>query len=125
MEDKIKVAGRVRQVVVSYSNDCKGIFLDGLSNSLNSAVYLPTCQYFGMGKKNVPSESRTASYRLFIVRVKNVCYERKVRGELLGCFFHCTLECLCPYVPTTTFRPIALRNKVECQCYNEANIPSC
>ena len=125
MEDKIKVAGRVRQVVVSYSNDCKGIFLDGLSNSLNSAVYLPTCQYFGMGKKSVPSESRTAFYRLFIVRVKNVCYERKVRGELLGCFFHCTLECLCPYVPTTIFRPIALRNKVECQCYNETNIPSC
>ena len=23
-----------------------------------------------------------------------VCYERKVRGELLGCFFYCTLEWL-------------------------------
>ena len=29
--DRIKVAGRVRQVVVLYSNDCKGICLDGLS----------------------------------------------------------------------------------------------
>ena len=77
------------------------------------------------GKKFVPSESRIAFCRLFIVRVKKVCYERKVRGELLGCFFHCTLECLCPYVPTTSFRLMALRNKVECQCYNETNIPPC
>ena len=29
--DRIKVAGRVRQVVVLYSNDCKGFCLDGLS----------------------------------------------------------------------------------------------
>ena len=29
--DRIKVAGRVRQVVVLYSNDCKGIYLDGHS----------------------------------------------------------------------------------------------
>ena len=29
--DRIKVAGRVRQVVVLYSNDCKGICLDGVS----------------------------------------------------------------------------------------------
>ena len=76
-------------------------------------------------KKIVPSESRIAFCQLFIVRVKKVCYERKVRGELLGCFFHCTLECLCPYVPTTSFRLMALRNKVECQCYNETNIPPC
>ena len=27
----IKVAGRIKQVVVLYSNDCKGICLDGLS----------------------------------------------------------------------------------------------
>ena len=73
-------------------------------------------------KKIVPSESRIAFCQLFIVRVKKVCYERKVRGELLGCFLHCTLECLHPYVPTTSFR---LRNKVECQCYNETNIPPC
>ena len=31
--DRIKVAGRVKQVVVLYSNDCKGICLDGLSIS--------------------------------------------------------------------------------------------
>ena len=29
--DRIKVPGRVRQVVVLYSNDCKGFCLDGLS----------------------------------------------------------------------------------------------
>ena len=88
-------------------------------------MYLLTSQYFGIEKKNVPSESRTAFCRLFIVPAKKVCYERKVRGELLGCFFHCTLECLCPYVPTTSFRLMALQNKVECQCYNETNIPPC
>ena len=31
LEDRIKVAGRVRQVVVLYSNDCKRISLDGLN----------------------------------------------------------------------------------------------
>ena len=44
----------------------------------------------------------------------------KVQGELLGCFFHCTLE---PYIPTTSFKLMALRNRVECQCYNETTIP--
>ena len=29
--DRIKVAGCIRQVVVLYGNDCKGICLDGLS----------------------------------------------------------------------------------------------
>ena len=48
------------------------------------------------GKKIVPSESRIAFCQLFIVRVKKVCYERKVQGELLGSYFHCTLEWLCP-----------------------------
>ena len=93
------------------------------------ALYHFVLTYFSIfcedGKKFVPEESRIAFCRLFIVRVKKVCYERKVRGELLGCFFHCTLECLCPYVPTTSFRLMALRNKVECQCYNETNIPPC
>ena len=97
----------------------------GKLNLLNIAVYLPTCQYFGrMEKKFVPSESRIAFCRLFIVRVKMVCYERKVLGELLGCFFfHSTLEWRRPYVPTTSFGLMALRNRVECQCYNETNIP--
>ena len=71
-------------------------------------------------KKIVLSESRIAFCRIFIVWVKKVCYEQKVRDELLGCFLHCALECLCPYIPTTRFR---LRNKEECQCYNETNIP--
>ena len=31
LKDRIKVAGRVRLVVVLYSNDCKGICIDGLS----------------------------------------------------------------------------------------------
>ena len=31
LEDRIKVAGRVRKVVVLYSNNCKGIGLDGFS----------------------------------------------------------------------------------------------
>ena len=70
-------------------------------------------------------ESRIAFCRLFIVRVKKVCHERKVRGELLQYLFHCTLECLCSYGPTTSFRLMALRNKVECQCYYETNIPLC
>ena len=48
----------------------------------------------------------------------------KVQGELLGCFFfHCTPEWLLPYVPTTSFKLMVLHNKVECQCYNETNIP--
>ena len=70
------------------------------------------------GKKIVPSESRIAFCRFFIVRVKKVRYEEKVREELLGCFLHCTQECLRQYVPTTSFR---LRNKIECQYYNERN----
>ena len=51
-------------------------------------MYLLTCQYFErMEKKILPTESRIAFCRLFIVRVNKVCYERKVRGEILGCFF--------------------------------------
>ena len=90
-----------------------------------NAVYLLTCQHFEMEKKFVPSESRIAFCRLFIVRVKRVCYERKVREELLGCCLHCTLEFLRPYVPSTSFRLMALQNKVECQYCNETNIPLC
>ena len=37
-----------------------------------------------------------------------------VCGELQACFLHCTLECLHPYVTTTSFRLMALQNKVEC-----------
>ena len=77
------------------------------------------------GKKFVPSESRISFCQLFIVRVKKICYESKVREKLLGCFLHCTLECLCPYVPPTSFMLMALWNKEECQCYNETNIPPC
>ena len=75
------------------------------------------------GEKIVPSESRIAFCWLFIVRVKKVCYERTVRGKLLGWFFHSTLEWLRPYGPTASFRLMALQNRVECQCSNETNIP--
>ena len=37
--------------------------------------------------------------------------------KLLGCFFHCILEWLCPYVPTASFRLMSLQNQVDCQCY--------
>ena len=47
----------------------------------------------------------------------------KVQGELLRCFFHCKPEWFQPYVPTTSFRLMALRNRVECECYYETNIP--
>ena len=90
-----------------------------------NAVYLLTCLFRKDGKKIAPSESRIAFCRLFIVRVKKVCYERKVQGELLGCFLQCTLEFLHPYVPSTSFRLTVLWSKVECQCYNETNIPPC
>ena len=65
-----------------------------------------------MEKKLVLSESRIAFCQLFIVQVKKVCYERKVQGELLGCFFHCTLKCLPPHVPTTSFPLMVLWSKV-------------
>ena len=55
--------------------------------------------------------------RLFIVLFKNVCYERKVQGELLGSYFHYTLEWLRPQVPTTSIRLMMLGDRVECQCY--------
>ena len=101
------------------------IFLfGGKLNLLNIAVYLLTSQYFGrMEKRFFSSESRIAFCQLFIVRVKMVCYERKVRGELLGCFFHSAMEWPHPYVPTTSFRLMRLQNWVECQSYSETNIP--
>ena len=98
----------------------------GKLNLLNSTVYLLTCQYFERIEKNLSRWKVGLHFAdFFIVQVKTVCYERKVQGELLGFFLHCTLECLCPYVPTTGFRLMVLGNKVECQCYNETNIPPC
>ena len=61
------------------------------------------------GKSFVTSETRIAYCRLFIVRHKKVYYERKVREELLGCFFHCKLEWLRPYVPTASLKLMSLR----------------
>ena len=79
---------------------------------LSIAVYLLTCQYFRrMEKRFAPEESRIAFCQLFIVRVKKVCYERKVERELLGSYFHCTLEWFHPYFPTTSFRLMTLWNK--------------
>ena len=77
------------------------------------------------GKKFVPQESRIEFCQLSIVWVKKLRYEKKVQGELIGSYFHRTLEWLHPYVPTTSFRLIVLWNKVECQCYNETIIPPC
>ena len=77
------------------------------------------------GKKFVPQESRIEFCQLSIVWVKKLHYEKKVQGELIGSYFHRTLEWLHPYVPTTSFRLIVLWNKVECQCYNETIIPPC
>ena len=144
------LAEPVRQVVVLYSNDCTGIishcstkslvpsshkfttrnldlfffsFFEHL-NSLNIGVYLMICQYFGRMERKL-SRWKVWFCRLFIVRVEKVCYERKVRGELLGWFFHCTLKWLWSYVPPTSFTLMALLNRVERQCYNETNIPPC
>ena len=78
-----------------------------------------------VGKKFVPQESRIEFCQLSIVWVKKLRYEKKVQGELIGSYFHRTLEWLHPYVPTTSFRLIVLWNKVECQCYNETIIPPC
>ena len=38
----------------------------------------------------------------------------KVQGELLGCFFQCTLEWLQPYFPNTSCRLMVLWNRIEC-----------
>ena len=46
-----------------------------------------------------------------------------MKGGTSRMYFSLTLEWLCPYVPTTTFKLMASWNKVECQCYNETNIP--
>ena len=93
---------------------------------LNIALYFTDLSIFQEdGKKIDRQESSIAFCRLFMVRVKNVHYERKVRGKLLGSFFHCTMEWLCLQVPTTSFRLMALRNSAECQYYNETNIPPC
>ena len=86
----------------------------GKVNALKFAVYLLTCQYFSNMEKFVPQESSIEFCRIFIVRVKEVCYERKAQGELLGTSIYCTLEWLCPCIPTTSFRLVVLRNRVEC-----------
>ena len=55
---------------------------------LNSLCVLTDLSIFQEDeKKVVRSESRIAFCRLFIVWVKKVCWERKVRVELLGWFF--------------------------------------
>ena len=98
----------------------------GKLNSLNIALYFTDLSIFQEdGKKLDPQESSITFCRLFMVRVKNVCYERKVRGKLLGSFFHCKMEWLRLQVPNTSFRLMALRNSAECQYYNETNIPPC
>ena len=83
-------------------------------NSLNNAVYLLTCQYFRRVQTNLSSWKLGLHFAdFFIVQVKKICYERKVRAKLLGCFFHSTMEWLHPYVTTTSFRLIVLQNSVK------------
>ena len=60
----------------------------GKLNSLNIAVYLLTCQYFGRAEKKLSRRKVGFFCRLFIVQVKKICYEKKVQGELLGSSFH-------------------------------------
>ena len=53
----------------------------GKLNSLNIAVYLLTCQYFGMmEKKFVSWESTIAFCQLFIVQVKKLLWEESLTG---------------------------------------------
>ena len=91
-------------------------------NLLNIAVFLLTCQHFGRMEKNLSYQKLRLDFTSFS-QFELGSYARKVQGELLGCFFHCTLAWLQLYVPTTSFRLIALRDRVECQCYKETNIP--
>ena len=50
---------------------------------------------------------------------KEVCFERGTSRM----FLILTMEWLRPHFPTTSFRLMALRNRVECQYYNKTNIP--
>ena len=85
-------------------------------------MFLLTCQYFGkMEKKSSCRKLGLHFTSISLLELKS--YAMKVQGELPGCFFHCTMEWLQPYAPTTSFKLMALRNTVECQCYNETNIP--
>ena len=93
-------------------------------SSPNSAVYLLTCQYSGRMEKIVLLECRIAFCRLF-VELRRYAMKGKSEGNFQDVFFHFTLECLYPYVPITSFRLMALRNKLECQCYSKTNITTC
>ena len=96
----------------------------GKLNSLKSAMYLLTCQYFGMEKKIVLSESRVAFCRLFIVWIKKgMLWKESLRGTS-RMFFSLYTGVSLP-ICTTSFGLMALMNKVECQCYNKTNIPPC
>ena len=55
-------------------------------------------QYFGKVEQNLSRGKLGYIRRFFIDRANEVLYERKVRGELLGCFLHCTLEWFRPYM---------------------------
>ena len=77
------------------------------------------------GKKLVPLKSRITFCRLFIVRVKKVSYEKKVWGELLGCFFivHWSVSAHMFLIQALGWCCYGTRQ--DCQCYNERNIPTC
>ena len=60
----------------------------GKLNSLNIAVYLLTCQYFGRIEKKLSHRKVGFFCRLFIVQGKKICYEKKVQREHLGSSSH-------------------------------------
>ena len=97
----------------------------GETKFFNSTVYLLISQYFGRMEKKLSCQKvglHSVDFSQF--ELKSYAMKESLRGTS-RMFFHCTLECLCPYVPATSFRLMALQNKVECHCYNETNIPSC
>ena len=103
--DKKVVACCVRQVVVLHSNDCKGIISYSSTKSLVPPIYKFTTRnldliffpffslhrcvlndwsIFWVDGKKLSHQKVVPFCQLFLVRVKKVCYEKKVRGELLG-----------------------------------------
>ena len=73
---------------ISFKNKTYFLPFWGKLNLLNIAVYLLTCQYFDRIEKKLPHRKVGLFCRPFIVQVRNVCYERKDQGELLGSSFH-------------------------------------
>ena len=78
-------------------------------------MYILTCQYFGRIKKNLSRrkvELHSADFLWFELR------RQAIKGKSEGSFydvFSLYTRVSLPNVPITSFGPMALRNKVECQ----------